>query len=59
MSGSNGRLGDGRVTSSTVAVPVAGISTAVDLSVGATHSCAVLKDGRAVCWGKGGRQPLR
>jgi alpha-tubulin suppressor-like RCC1 family protein len=36
---------------SVVPVEVTGITSAVDISLGASHACAVLNDGSVVCWG--------
>ncbi len=53
----SGRLGDNTTTNSPVPVPVSGITgltpatTAVSVSAGAAHSCAVMADGTAQCWG--------
>jgi alpha-tubulin suppressor-like RCC1 family protein len=48
----DGQLGDGTTVSRSTPVPVAGLSSGVaDISVGGLHSCAVLADGSARCWG--------
>ena len=50
-----GQLGDGRsgyMTNSAVPVTVMGITDAVDVTCGAEHTCAVLADGSARCWGR-------
>lgn len=53
----NGELGDGTTTSSNVPIEVLGISgandasSAVAVSVGERHACALLVDGAAKCWG--------
>lgn len=48
----NGQLGDGGANANqTSAVQVAGITTATDLAAGSDHTCAVLANGRAMCWG--------
>ncbi|HWA74829.1 MAG TPA: hypothetical protein VG937_20945 [Polyangiaceae bacterium] len=48
----NGELGNGVVsTVSTTPVAVSGITQAIALSVGYSHSCAVLLGGTAKCWG--------
>jgi len=53
----NGRLGDNSTTDSPVPVSVSGITgltaatTAINVSVGTAHSCAVMADGTAKCWG--------
>ncbi len=47
-----GQLGDGNApNASSTPVPVTGITTAEQVSVGYDHSCAVLADGTARCWG--------
>jgi alpha-tubulin suppressor-like RCC1 family protein len=51
---SNGQLGDGAAaspTGRTTPVKVSGISNAVQISAGRLHTCAVLSDGTARCWG--------
>ncbi len=51
----SGQLGDGTAGGTYVSpVIVFGISTAVAVAVGHMHSCAVLADGRAQCWGSNG-----
>jgi titin len=48
----SGALGDGSTTSSSVPVVVSGLSNVVSVSAGSReHSCAVLLDGTARCWG--------
>lgn len=48
----NGELGNGStVSSSSVPVPVTGITSATALAANAFHSCAVLADGGMSCWG--------
>jgi alpha-tubulin suppressor-like RCC1 family protein len=53
----NGQLGDNTTTNSPVPVSVSGITgltpatTAVGVSTGGYHSCAVMEDGTAQCWG--------
>jgi alpha-tubulin suppressor-like RCC1 family protein len=32
-------------------VGVVGISTAIDVAAGDTHTCAIVRPGRAMCWG--------
>ena len=57
--GSNnyGQLGDGSTENSPIPVSVSGITgltpatTAVSVSTGSSHSCAVMADGTAQCWG--------
>jgi alpha-tubulin suppressor-like RCC1 family protein len=51
---SNGQLGDGTGgldVVSTTPVSVAGISTAVAITVGEIHACAVLQSSSVQCWG--------
>jgi alpha-tubulin suppressor-like RCC1 family protein len=49
----NGRLGDGGDTTSNQLTPalVSGVTDAVQISAGNTHSCAVLATGKVMCWG--------
>ncbi|MDO8704147.1 MAG: Ig-like domain-containing protein [Sulfuricaulis sp.] len=57
----NGLLGNGisgRGTDSTIPVTVSGISTAVAVSAGGEHSCAVLADGTVRCWGSNAQVQL-
>ncbi len=57
----NGQLGDGTAASTTgrpFPVKVGGISTAIGITAGRTHSCAVLADGSARCWGNNGNGQL-
>lgn len=50
----DGQLGDGTAeTRARVAKPVACIDSAVQVTVGDNHSCALLRDGTARCWGSG------
>ncbi|MBU3914079.1 hypothetical protein KKA14_00925, partial [bacterium] len=53
--GTNGKLGNGSETSanSPVFVDQSKIYTAVQISVGRTHSCALLADQTIKCWGEG------
>ena len=52
----NGTSGPG--ASSTVPVTVSGLADAVDLAAGINHSCALLADGTARCWGVNGQGQL-
>src|SRR6266403_1885905 len=47
---SEGQLGNGTTTSSSVPVTVSGITPAA-LAPGAEHSCALFRDGTVRCWG--------
>jgi alpha-tubulin suppressor-like RCC1 family protein len=47
----NGRLGDGTTTSSSIPVAVLGITNATEISVGAGHACARLSTNQVQCWG--------
>ena len=52
--GSLGQLGHGNIWSSTVPLTIThsgGISNAVSISAGYEHSCALLSNGSAMCWG--------
>lgn len=50
-----GQLGNGTYTTRSASpVAVRGITSAVAISVGTSHSCAVLADGSGKCWGWGG-----
>jgi len=57
--GSEGRLGNNSTADSPVPVNVSGItgllaaSSAVGMSAGTAHTCAVMADGAVQCWGKG------
>ncbi len=55
-SGASGKLGNGMTGLFTQATPVAvsGLSNAVAISAHSQHTCAVLGDGTARCWGDGG-----
>jgi alpha-tubulin suppressor-like RCC1 family protein len=46
-----GALGNGTVQTSTVAVPVAGLSGVSEVTAGSVSSCAVVDGGAAYCWG--------
>ena len=47
----SGQLGDGTGSDSYTPVRVSGIGTAVAISVGVIHTCAVLRNGTVRCWG--------
>lgn len=57
-SNDNGQLGNGTTTTSTVPVPVAGVSAALALSAGGGHTCALLHGGTIRCWGLNGNGQL-
>ncbi len=54
----NGQLGNGSTTSSPVPVDVAGITTAVSVSIKDSHACALLADTTVKCWGRNGEGQL-
>jgi alpha-tubulin suppressor-like RCC1 family protein len=61
----SGELGNGSFADpmtgpvgSAVPVAVAGMTTAVAISTGAFHTCAVLADGSVQCWGQNGNAQL-
>ena len=57
--GATGILGDGSSTGSTsTPVEVSGITTAVQVSGGLNHNCAVLSDDTIKCWGEGANGKL-
>ena len=47
----DGQLGDGTTDSRTTPVEVLGITTATSVAIGAYESCAVLTNGKVMCWG--------
>src|SRR5664280_2794775 len=53
-----GELGNGSTTSSSVPVPVSGITNATAVSAGADFTCALLAGGTVQCWGRGDQGQL-
>lgn len=55
-----GQLGNGTTTSAPLAGPqaVPGLTTAVGISAGIEHTCALLANGTIVCWGSNARGQL-
>jgi hypothetical protein len=53
-----GQLGDGTLLARSYAVPVSGISLAIDVAAGATHSVALGGGGRVSTWGSDSRGQL-
>lgn len=54
--GTSGQLGNNAISSSNTPVNVAGLpggTTTVSISAGYRHTCAVLSNGAAACWGRG------
>ena len=56
--GGIGQLGDGATANRLAPVIVAGISTAVAVSAGGNHTCALLAGGSVKCWGNNGSGQL-
>ena len=55
----SGQLGDNSTTNRfTPALPVSGLANAVAIAAGVSHTCALLADGRARCWGFNGSGQL-
>ena len=52
--GANGQNGNGSTSQTYMAVPVTGITDAVDIDGGHQHFCARLSSGAAKCWGWNG-----
>jgi hypothetical protein len=50
--------GDRSETNLPSPVEVTGVLGAIDVTAGAAHTCALLTDGTAICWGFGGRGEL-
>ena len=54
--GGDGRLGNGATSDATTPTPTSSLGigrTAVAISSGGEHTCAILDDGSVSCWGKG------
>ena len=49
-----GQLGDGTINNKTTPVSVLGISTAIAVTAGSSHTCALLSNGTIKCWGYNG-----
>jgi alpha-tubulin suppressor-like RCC1 family protein len=50
-SNESGQLGDGTVTARSTPVEVFGLTNAIDVALGSTHSCALLSNKMVTCWG--------
>lgn len=55
---SRGQLGNGQTVNSSLPVSVNGISDAVSIAAGSSHTCAALGDGTVQCWGDNSRSQL-
>ncbi len=53
-SNESGELGNGTEVGSSVPVKVLGIGSAIAVTAGTDHTCALLADGTIACWGLGG-----
>ncbi|MBL0203943.1 MAG: hypothetical protein IPQ14_06340 [Candidatus Microthrix sp.] len=47
----DGKLGNGSTTHSSIPVLVSGLTNATSVAAGGDHSCATLSTGAARCWG--------
>ncbi|MBI4897517.1 MAG: hypothetical protein HY827_04025, partial [Actinobacteria bacterium] len=55
----NGQLGDdAALVSKNLPVNVSGLSTAIRIAAGNTHTCAIVSGGQAKCWGSDGNLQL-
>jgi alpha-tubulin suppressor-like RCC1 family protein len=52
--GENGELGNDDNMESYIPVEVSGITNATSISLGGSHSCALVEDGKVLCWGSNG-----
>ena len=48
----DGQIGDGTTAHAQDFVQVVGIDDAIDVAVGAFHTCALHRDGEVSCWGR-------
>jgi alpha-tubulin suppressor-like RCC1 family protein len=46
-----GQLGDGTIHSRGSPKPVAGLRNVLTITAGVYHTCAVMRTGKAYCWG--------
>ena len=57
--GAHGQMGNGgRTVQNPLPIAVSGITNAIQVSAGATHTCALLNDGSIKCWGQGSQGQL-